>query len=193
LKLLLHRIPAIVFGVVALGIAAVGGAYAANGGGAAIRVCVHHKGGALYKAKKCAKHDSALRWNVQGVQGPAGPQGLPGAQSAPGANGTAVAFAHVFSNGTLDTTNSKNVDAAFHAGVGSVCLRLTVPVKAASVAIDAGNSLGNGGFASVTLSGEDPNNVIGGLCTPLAGANALVEPYGVSGVGADRAFWISLN
>jgi hypothetical protein len=42
---------------------------------ATITVCVHHAGGGLYKASKCAAHDSSLTWNVKG---PAGPQGTPG-------------------------------------------------------------------------------------------------------------------
>ncbi len=36
---------------------------------------MHHAGGGLYKASKCAAHDSSLTWNVKG---PAGAQGAPG-------------------------------------------------------------------------------------------------------------------
>ena len=51
-----------VLGVLALALAVTGGALAA-GGGKTITVCVHKKGGALYQAKKCSKHDSKLSWN----------------------------------------------------------------------------------------------------------------------------------
>jgi hypothetical protein len=41
-----------------------------------ITACVHHSGGGLYKAAKCAKGDSSLTWNVKGQAGPTGPAGL---------------------------------------------------------------------------------------------------------------------
>ena len=37
---------------------------------------------------------------------------MPGPNCDAGANGTVVAYAHVLSNGTLDTTHSKNVSAS---------------------------------------------------------------------------------
>ena len=58
------------FGLVlgAAGLLIVGGsAYAlGSSGGGRITVCVRHNGGALYKARKCAKHDTKLTWNKQG-------------------------------------------------------------------------------------------------------------------------------
>jgi hypothetical protein len=48
-----------------------GGAYALGSSSAGtMTVCVSHKGGALYKAKRCAKHDQKLRLNEQGARGP---------------------------------------------------------------------------------------------------------------------------
>jgi hypothetical protein len=72
-----------------LGVAAVliaiAGAYAlASSSGGTITVCVNRKGGALYRAKKCAKGDRKLSWNKQG---PAGPAGEPGAQGPRGTQG----------------------------------------------------------------------------------------------------------
>jgi hypothetical protein len=79
---------AIAFGVTALLILG-GGAYAlAKSSGGTITVCVSHKGGALYKAKKCAKHDKKLRWNARGPAGPKGSTGARGAQGAQGAPGS---------------------------------------------------------------------------------------------------------
>ena len=69
--------------VAAVGVAALlitgGGAYAlASAGGGTITVCVNHKNGTLYQARKCAKHDKKLR------AGTAGPAGSPGAKGATG-------------------------------------------------------------------------------------------------------------
>jgi hypothetical protein len=73
---------ALVLGVTALAIAAAGGAYAASSGGGAITVCVSHKGGTLYKAKKCKRHDKKLSWNKQGPAGKNGTNGTNGANGA---------------------------------------------------------------------------------------------------------------
>jgi len=81
---------AAVLGAAALLIAAGGGYALASSSGGTITVCVRHNGGALYKAGKCAKHDSALSWNRQGpagLQGPQGPAGAPGAPGVPGVPG----------------------------------------------------------------------------------------------------------
>lgn len=62
-----------------------GAAYAlASSTPSTITVCVKHTGGALYQAKKCAKHDSRLSWNKQG---PAGARGVTGAIGATGPQG----------------------------------------------------------------------------------------------------------
>jgi len=63
--------------VAALALVAIasGVTYAATNAAApapAITVCVHHSGGGLYEAAKCAAHDSRLTWNVKGPAGPAG-------------------------------------------------------------------------------------------------------------------------
>jgi hypothetical protein len=66
-------------GIAALALVVIAGGvtYAAtNGAPATITVCVHHSGGGLYKASKCAAHDSRLTWNVKGPAGPPGAAGL---------------------------------------------------------------------------------------------------------------------
>jgi hypothetical protein len=50
-------------------------------------VCVSHKNGALYQARKCAKHDQRLSWNQQGLQGAQGPHGIQGARGLQGQAG----------------------------------------------------------------------------------------------------------
>jgi hypothetical protein len=70
---------------------AVAGAYAlASSGGGTITVCVSHKGGSLYRAKKCSKSDRKLSWAKQGQPGPtgqSGAQGPPGIQGQQGVRG----------------------------------------------------------------------------------------------------------
>ncbi len=77
---------ALTVGVVALLIA--GGGYAlATAGSKTITACVHQHGGALYVAKKCAKHDTKLSWSKVGPRGPAGTKGNTGGQGLPGKPG----------------------------------------------------------------------------------------------------------
>ena len=78
--------------VAALGVAALmaagGGAYAlASSTGATITVCVSHKNGTLYQARKCAKRDQRLSWNQQGPEGIQGSQGIQGARGSQGQQG----------------------------------------------------------------------------------------------------------
>src|SRR5579863_5942657 len=52
-----------------------------------ITACVHHSGGGLYKAAKCASGDSKLTWNIKGNTGPKGnpgPKGNTGPKGNPG-------------------------------------------------------------------------------------------------------------
>ena len=66
------------------GVAGVGGAYAATRGGGTITACVHDRGGGLYLANKCARHDRRVRLEYHettgraGSDGPAGPGGSRG-------------------------------------------------------------------------------------------------------------------
>ena len=104
--------------VLALGAVAVlivgGSAYAlAASRGGTITVCVTHHGGALYRAKKCAKHDRKLTWNKQGrpgatgaqgsqgLQGAQGPQGAQGSQGAPAIASVTTRVNDSGANGTL--------------------------------------------------------------------------------------------
>ena len=74
--------------LVALVVAASGGAYAAvKSSSPTISACVHHKGGGLYVAHKCARHDARLRWDVTGPPGRQGEQGVMGLQGPAGQPG----------------------------------------------------------------------------------------------------------
>jgi hypothetical protein len=72
----------------ALVVGASGGAYAAGQSApAAISACVHHNGGGLYTAHRCARHDRRLTWNVTGPTGLAGSVGSQGPVGAVGPQG----------------------------------------------------------------------------------------------------------
>lgn len=72
------RLMAAIVGATALATVAAGGiAYAATTSSSnTITVCVHHRGGGLYRARTCAAHDSQLSWNRRGPRGPRGSKGL---------------------------------------------------------------------------------------------------------------------
>ena len=62
--------------------------------------------GKLTKAAKAALVGQAGPKGATGAAGPAGPAGAAGAAGAPG---SAVAYAHVNADGSLDAANSKNI------------------------------------------------------------------------------------
>jgi hypothetical protein len=96
-------------------------------------------GGTAVAAQQVVTHDAqSAKKKKKGKRGPRGPAG------APGAPGSAVAFAHVAANGTLDTANSKNVSGAVQTGQpGYYCVTPSVPVKnfVVSADISGGGSL----------------------------------------------------
>jgi hypothetical protein len=71
----------------ALVAATAGGAYAAGTNDGSISVCVHHNGGGLYQARRCALDDHELRWSVRGPSGPKGAAGPAGASGPRGLTG----------------------------------------------------------------------------------------------------------
>jgi hypothetical protein len=85
---------------------AAGGAYAlASSGGGTITACVKHKAGTLYKARRCAKHDTVLSWSEQGPAGPQGPQGATGSPGTPGARGPSNGYSSL-DDGPISINNS---------------------------------------------------------------------------------------
>lgn len=134
------------------------------------------------KLTKGAKAALAGQTGPKGATGPAGPAGPGGPAGAPG---SAVAYAHVNADGTLDAANSKNIASTkLTAQPGYYCVLPSVPVK--SVVAD-----GDGGtVARVFDTGfSDPLT----SCPDGAG---VVESY-VSGGGtlshANHDFYIVFN
>jgi hypothetical protein len=83
---------------VAAGLIAGGGALALAAQGArTVSACVHHKGGGLYEAKKCARHDGKLTWSKVGPRGLTGPAGNNGTNGTNGTDGTNGANASTYS------------------------------------------------------------------------------------------------
>ena len=97
----LHLTPSSGLALVALTAAVSGSTYAAARASVpTINACVHHTGGGLYAAHRCARGDTRLTWNVSGTPGPAGPPGPagmlgptgpPGETGQPGAAGPSEA------------------------------------------------------------------------------------------------------
>ena len=118
MKRMLRAGTAVATATAILAVVAVGDASAATRGGSTTTICVHHRGGGLYRSRgRCARHDSKLSWNpagrqvsagAQGPQGPAGaqgPQGAAGAAGTPGAPATRY-FAQITSEGTVNASGS---------------------------------------------------------------------------------------
>jgi hypothetical protein len=112
-----------------------------------------------------------------GQQGPPGPQGPAG---------SALAFAHVASNGDVDESQSKNVSDAMVAagGNGRYCFDLPFPVAGAVGNIDELAS--TPGEVSVTVA--PPPAECGGQAKDV-----FVRTRQLNGTGTDQAFYIVFN
>jgi hypothetical protein len=96
-----------------------------------------------------SKKTRAALHGARGVRGPQGPEGAQGAQGPkgptgprglPGPSGSAVAYAHVNADGTLDAANSKNVASGniAHPSTGVYCFSgLSFTPHAVAVTIGA--------------------------------------------------------
>jgi len=121
---------------VAVFIALGGGAIAATSltsSDGTITACVAKKTGAakiIPARKRCPKGTSRLTWNqtgstgARGAAGERGSTGEAGPPGEPGPPGTALAYAHVLANGTLDLAHSKGVN-----GLAKVCVAPCTPVQ----------------------------------------------------------------
>jgi hypothetical protein len=129
----------------------------------------------------------------QGPKGDAGPQGskgdsgTPGAEGQPGQPGTpgsAVAYAHVLSNGTLDPAGTKNVDASNKpsATQGIYCLRVTVPFTNVVAASDLAIL---DGFTSVKIPAT--------ACSDLPSVNVQFQVHNTTGAMANGGFYATFN
>jgi hypothetical protein len=123
-----------------------------------------------------------------GPPGPEGPQGPTGPQGPQGPAGTALAYAHVFADGTLDGAQSFNVSIT-KPHPGGYCVH--VVAGTAHVAVASLDSMPNvGGSVQAAIA---PASV----CAPDFANTAYVvtRPHAQDGGlnGEDRAFYIIIN
>jgi hypothetical protein len=162
-------------GFLALFIALGGVGYAATGGftsGGTLRACANEEGRLklLKSGERCKRGTKSVSWSQTG---PAGARGALGAAGAPGAaggqgaqggqgpQGTALAYAHVTKDATLDTANSSGVvdvkrNSSFNTGY--YCLYGNFTPHVASANLDYDETSGNEhvtaiGFSSAGLDG----------------------------------------
>ncbi len=153
--------------LLALVLAATGGAYAAvTVSSTTIVACVHKKGGGLYIRQKCGRHDRALAWNVAG---PRGPKGATGSKGSTGFTG------HTGAQGATGLTGATGPQ-----GPGAVEYTYDTAAPAAS---EQHAPLGSAGPLSLT-----------GSCTESAGSTSVVlGASNASGVNYDQTRQERLN
>jgi hypothetical protein len=203
---------------VAVFIALGGGAYAATsivGSGGQIRGCVGEHGNltVIKPSKGCPKGKSYVAWNQLGPRGKegaagrtgaSGERGAPGQNGAPGENGapgSALAFAHVLSDGTLDVANSKNVidvrpvcgsacasPPPHGAGAGQ-CFQLTVTPHSAVVSTEI---LSSETAARVQVPGLLAQGLLPG-CAPAYAAAEVFTFNTTTGVATAAGFYVVFN
>ncbi|HEY1597706.1 MAG TPA: collagen-like protein [Thermoleophilaceae bacterium] len=120
--------------------------------------------------------------------GKTGAPGTPGTPGAPGAPGTALAYAHVNADGTLDAANSKNVDRTSGiATAGYYCIQTSVPVHNVVVTPDSPTVA-----RTATAGKSDPFTSCGAFDPTKPRGDVVVTTF--SGTTAtNTAFWIAIN
>lgn len=131
------------------------------------------------KLTKAAKAALEGQQGPKGATGPAGPSGPSGPAGAPG---SAVAYAHVNADGSLDAANSKNVSATkLTAQTGYYCVSPTVPVKNVTATAADGISA-----RSIMSSFGDP-------FTSCPDGAAVIETWDGAAKFANSAFFVVFN
>lgn len=126
-----------------------------------------------------------------GATGPAGPVGVAGpagAAGAAGAPGTALAYAHVNADGTLDAANSKGVTGSLiGTDPGRYCFNLSFTPK--NIITSAERVVGgiNGAFAEPAIT-----TTITAVC-PAGSQSAGVLMFNGAGTLVNNAFFIMFN
>jgi hypothetical protein len=136
----------------------------------------------------------------RGAQGPAGARGEAGPPGQPGADGTAVAFAYVKADGTLDQGNSKGINSVSHPQQGIYCFDLGPTVRNAVATADATSGPGSnsvfplGALPYPTLPTTGAGQLRLFSDCPTAQRDAEVRMLWVySATFEDVPFWVSFN
>jgi hypothetical protein len=149
-------------------------------------VCMNKRTGVLaVRPASCKKKESVYT----GALGPTGPKGEPGLAGEAGAPGTAIAYAHVMSDGTIDAANSLNMSSAVvsHSTSGIYCFTgLGFTPHNLLVTVDPGGALGSSEI--VTGFGR-----IGALGCGTGTEVSVIFTQSGSGTFANRNFFIAFN
>jgi hypothetical protein len=183
--------PAFVVSLIALFVALGGTTYAATSLPKNSVGTNQLKNGAVTKQKINKKTISALRGS-RGPIGPAGPMGATGSQGStgsPGANGTAVAYARVLDDGTVDTAQSKGISSAnvSHPGTGIYCF--------SGLGFTPHNAVGSPQHTTTTLSTFVNNGAVYASCPGTTQVSVVLEGDGGAGgdFATDGPFMIAIN
>lgn len=134
---------------------------------------------------------------LPGPQGPAGARGEPGPEGQRGADGSAIAFAYVRADGTLDRANSKGVKSASRQSVGGFpvyCFDLESVAKNVVTSIDftGAQSGGEESFPVLPIHDDGEQTILGNCNFPEHDAAVLMfDPF--AGSFVERPFWASFN
>jgi hypothetical protein len=146
----------------------------------------------------------------RGEQGPPGPRGFTGPAGADGADGSAIAFAYVNSDATMEEAKSKGVVSVdlstTFPDLGVYCFDLVSTPKNAVASIDFADHLSGNGLEGIeTVYPVVPETARGGASAFIAGncppaqqdAAAVVGAYDVDvatfETAPQRAFFIAFN
>lgn len=143
------------------------------------------KNGTIKSADIATGTRKALR-GKDGAPGATGPTGPAGAAGAAGAPGTALAFARVKADQTLDTASSKGVAEAKPAGAGRVCLKLSFAPK---------NIVASPEWAAIADDGATAQPAIATSLDTICGAGyqAAVLTFNKAGNPSSQAFFAQFN
>jgi Collagen triple helix repeat (20 copies) len=124
-----------------------------------------------------------------GPQGPTGDSGPVGPTGPPGPAGEAVGYAHILSDGSVDTNDSKNIGSANVASPfpGVYCFTGLSFTPHNLVAM-----LGNQ-FNATRIGGDLTSSVPLGACANVAGKVAYVLTNDAAGNSAPNAFYVVFN
>jgi hypothetical protein len=123
----------------------------------------------------------------RGPAGPIGPQGPQGVQGPQGDPGSAIAYAHVLSDGSLDAQRSKGI-AVTHSATGLYCLAIDGTAHTVSANLDA---LNPGGAVRLETTAA-PDDASGDDCHDAPDAGS-VRLFDASGDPVDDAFYLAVN
>ena len=155
----------------------------------------------LKAGKKCKKGQKTVAWDMTGpagAKGAAGATGAQGGQGGQGAPGTALAYAHVTKEGSLDTANSSGVGDVRHNNdfpAGYYCLYGNFTPHVATASIDYDENTGNEIVQDVGFSSSAPSDCPTSPTGAPVRAAVLVRFYVSGGQGdlTDAGFYIIFN